>query len=305
MAALALLGTAIVWSGYQNCAVTMEQFLPLVIGPPPLGLVVSSPVPNGVEVRLRGPRHELEALTNNLPACRIDLTDAREGIVPIPLTADHMVLPPGTTLKGVEPAVVTIKLDPLIHKQVPVTVIFSGKPAAGHSVGEVGSTPTAILLAGPAQRLGSLEQIPTAAVDITGATGPIQSPLTLDLPEGITVATPDKTVTGHIQIVETIASLKFTGIAVSGKGSPYQSQVNPSVIDIEVEGPINILDGLKPDQGIDIHVDLAGLKPGVYVRRAVIGLPVKTTLIRAIPELFTVTLTTGQKRPRKTIPAGQ
>ncbi|MBI9082429.1 MAG: hypothetical protein JEZ11_02455 [Desulfobacterales bacterium] len=295
MAAVALLGAAAFWVGYQNRAITVEQFIPLVVGPPPSGLVVSSPMPNGVEIHLRGPRHAVETLVKSNPACRIDLVDAGEGTVPILLTGNHITLPPGITLAGIEPAVITLKLDRLIHKQVPVTVIFSGKPAAGYSVGEVGSTPTTILLSGPAQRLDSLEQIPTAAVDITGAKGTIQNPLTLDLPEGVTVAGPDKTVTGGIHIVETIASRKFTGMAVSGKNSPYQTRVSPAAIDIEVEGPINILDGLKPDKGIDIHVDLADLKPGVYVRRAVIGLPVKTTLISARPELFTVTLTTGKE----------
>ena len=113
------------------------------------------------------------------------------------------------------------------------------------------------------------------------------------------MAGPGKTVTGHIHIVETIASRKFTGIAVSGRNSPLQARINPSTMDIEVEGPTNILDGLEPDKGIDIHVDLAGLKPGVYVRRAVIGLPVKTTLISARPELFTVTLVAGKGLPKK------
>ena len=176
MVAIALAGGCAFWWGYQrNRTVTVDRFVPLVTGPPPPGLVVSSPVPNGVEIHLRGPRHAVQALVKAAPACRIDLARAEEGTVPIPLTGNHITrLPPGIELAGVEPAVVTLKLERLIHKQVPVTVIFSGKPAAGHSVGEVGSTPAAIFLAGPAQRLAPLEQIPTAAVDITGATGTIE-----------------------------------------------------------------------------------------------------------------------------------
>jgi hypothetical protein len=38
-------------------------------------------------------------------------------------------------------------------------------------------------------------------------------------------------------------------------------------------------------------VDLADLKPGVYVRRASISLPLRITLVKANPELFTVTVT--------------
>jgi hypothetical protein len=37
-----------------------------------------------------------------------------------------------------------------------------------------------------------------------------------------------------------------------------------------------------------VLVELKNLSPGVYVRRATITLPVKTTLVKVEPELFTV-----------------
>jgi hypothetical protein len=39
---------------------------------------------------------------------------------------------------------------------------------------------------------------------------------------------------------------------------------------------------------MQVHVDLKGLKPGTYVRHAVIEPPLDTTLVEAKPEIFTV-----------------
>jgi YbbR domain-containing protein len=71
--------------------------------------------------------------------------------------------------------------------------------------------------------------------------------------------------------------------------------IMPPTINIEVKGPVNIIEKLHKDKGIEVYVDLKGLKHGVYVRRATITLPVKTTLIGVKPELFTVKISTENK----------
>ena len=49
-----------------------------------------------------------------------------------------------------------------------------------------------------------------------------------------------------------------------------------------------MIDKLHGGKGLQVYVDLKGLKPGVYKKRATITLPVKTTLIDAEPEIFKV-----------------
>ena len=53
---------------------------------------------------------------------------------------------------------------------------------------------------------------------------------------------------------------------------------------------------------VPVSVNLEALQPGIYVRRASIDLPVKTTLIKATPEVFTVTILplTGDKSQPET-----
>ena len=54
-------------------------------------------------------------------------------------------------------------------------------------------------------------------------------------------------------------------------------------------------DKLDNEKGIHVYVDLKSLKPGVYIRRATITLPVKTTLIGVKPEIFTVKIMNAKK----------
>jgi len=42
-----------------------------------------------------------------------------------------------------------------------------------------------------------------------------------------------------------------------------------------------------------VYVDLKGLPPGTYVKRATITLPVKTALIGVTPEMFTIKISSN------------
>ena len=92
----------------------------------------------------------------------------------------------------------------------------------------------------------------------------------------------------RIVIKEKIVTRKFKDIPVKGKHTPYAFSISPPVIAIEVKGPVNILEKLLTEKSINVMVDLKDLKPGVFVRRAAITLPVNATLVSANPEIFTV-----------------
>ncbi len=50
----------------------------------------------------------------------------------------------------------------------------------------------------------------------------------------------------------------------------------PPVITINVKGPAKLLESLSTSPDFNVYVDIKGLDPGVYVRRATLELPVKT-----------------------------
>ena len=98
----------------------------------------------------------------------------------------------------------------------------------------------------------------------------------------------------EIYFAAKIVTKRFAGILVQGQNTPYRFDISPGALTLEIKGPLNIIENLQPQKDIQVFVELKNLKPGVYVRRATISLPVKTTLVNVEPELFTVKIS-GQK----------
>ena len=99
---------------------------------------------------------------------------------------------------------------------------------------------------------------------------------------------PKTPIMAEIIISEEILTKSLTDIAVQGNDSQHVYEITPPVITIDVKGPARLLETLSSTPDFRVYVDIKGLDPGVYVRRATLELPVETTLISASPEIFTV-----------------
>jgi len=96
-------------------------------------------------------------------------------------------------------------------------------------------------------------------------------------------------IVAEVGIGEKEARRTFSRVPVSGKNARYRFAITPPSISITVKGPVSALTKIETE-GVEVYVDLQGLAPGVYPRRAVIALPVEATLLQAEPEIFTVTI---------------
>jgi YbbR domain-containing protein len=135
-----------------------------------------------------------------------------------------------------------------------------------------------------------MKKILTKPVDLNGLSESFKKEIALDLAEEIEAIAPAKIVQAEILIAEAIAIRNYNDISVIGKGTPYTYEITPPKINIKVRGPLNVLEKLDAENGIEVYVELKGLAPGMYVRRATITLPVKTALIGVKPEIFTVNI---------------
>jgi len=93
-----------------------------------------------------------------------------------------------------------------------------------------------------------------------------------------------------IPIVETIVTQSFKDLLVITKNSPENTMITPQAMEIKVKGPLNILKKSGIRKQFSIYIDLEGLGPGLYMRRAIIKLPVGLILADTRPELFTITI---------------
>ncbi len=265
-----------------------DILIPVGFDKTPSGLTITTFSPKNIEVRVRGPKSAIKGIYNMKLRYSADLSNVSAGHNSIPVNLEQVSFPKKISILNVTPAFIDIVADIEIYKKVPVKVFYTGVPASNLFVADALAKPSSLILRGPEKLLHPIEKISTKSVDINGALKSFKKEITLDLPEGIDIVFPTGVIHAEILLKEKLALKKFSNIPVKGKNTKYSYSITPLAIDIEIKGPVNILDKLKANDKINVYVDLKGLKPGIYVRRAIITLPVKTTLAGVEPEIFTV-----------------
>ena len=254
----------------------------------PSGLTITSFSPKNIEVRVRAPKSAIKDIYNLKPRYSADLSDVSTGLNSIPINLEHVSFPKKFSIINVNPAFLDVVVDIEIYKKVPVEVFYTGEPASNFFVSDALAKPSSLILRGPEKLLHPIEKVLTKSVDINGASESFKKEITLDIPEDIDIVFPSGVIHAEIFLKEKFAIKKFSNIPVKGKNTKYSYSITPPAINIEIKGPVNILEKLKAKDEINVYLDLKGLKPGIYIRRAAITLPVKTTLAGVEPEIFSV-----------------
>lgn len=283
-----LLGVTAVLSCSGFTAHEAEFFIPVEISGIPSKLTVTGSHLKGIDVRVRGQKSALETLAKLKLKYLLDLSGAGVGVKTIYFDKNRIALPKGVTIIQISPELLTVRIETEIKKELPVIISFSGKPASGFIVAGAVTKPSSAVLRGPQNILGPMEKVLTKPIDIKGMSETFKREVALDLAEDLEVISASKVVFAEILIEEKIAAKLYHDILVEGRDTQYRYSVSPPGVNIEVKGPVNLLEKLYAEKGIKVYVDLKGLKPGMYVRRASITLPLKTTLVGAEPEIFTV-----------------
>jgi len=275
-----------------SCSAVEETdiFIPVDPGEISEGLTITGSLLKGLEVRVRGSKSAIERLSDLKPRYLLDLSGVDVGVNTIPVDPDRIPLPKTISILKINPSFLTVKIENEIQKEVPVVISFSGKPAPGFFVADAVAKPSSVILRGPEYILGPIEKGLTKTIIVKGLSESFKKEIALDLAEDLDIVSPSKIILAEIFIEEKIVTRSFDGIVVEGKGTPYICSITPSVINIIAKGPVIDIDKLQAENGMQVYVDLKGLNPGVYVRRATISLPVNTTLVSVKPEIFTVTL---------------
>lgn len=172
-----------------------------------------------------------------------------------------------------------------------IDVDWSGSPAEGYRLLGINVDPPSALLQGSPSRLNSLTQVKTEPIDITGLTETFSQPVTLELPNGITLDEVQVyNVTVEIEPILTTAvynrPVDFQGVeeGVTATADPEEARV-------VLFGPLPILDSLTEDE-VHVTVDAFGLITGTYSLEPVVTFPDRGLELRSVqPPLITVELT--------------
>lgn len=295
---LVLIGTGAFILWHYTSVQEADIFVPIDSEKIPEGLIITNGPFKGLEVRVRGSKSAIRNLSELKIQYTIDLSQADIGVNTIPIHQDRIPLPRGISILKINPDLIAVKVENEIQKKLPVEISLTGKPAKGYIVVGAEAKPMTIILRGAEDTLGPMDKISTKPIDLKGLSGSFKKEVTLDFLENLKPVDSSKMVLACISIKEQIITKTFDNIPVKGSGGFFEYRITPPVITIKVKGPVNMIEKLNGDKGIQVYVDLKELNPGVYDRRATITLPVRTTLIDAKPEIFKVRIV-DPKRIRK------
>lgn len=243
-----------------------------------------------LEARLEGPSRVIKALKSSQLSYKIDLAGAKPGPLFIKISPEMIKVPLWVSVLKIDPASFTITIEKQMEKIVPVVADLTKDPAPGYIVSNIVATPSMVRLSGPMSVLNKISSVRTTPVDVEGLTETFKKKVALNLRQNPHVqAIGDSLVEVEIVVKEKIVE-KWLDIAIQITGNKYRYVITPDRIKILLRGPMNTLRKLTQDNGVQVYVDLEGLEPGTYMRRAVIKPPLNTTFVEANPEVFTVKL---------------
>ena len=123
------------------------------------GLIVNGNISQGVQVTLRAPRSVWDQLTTRSDSVRavLDLSGLGAGEHKLDLQIQINARP--VRIITVSPASVTLTLEPLISRTLPLDLSLSGQPATGYQAGNTSLDPQNVVIAGPQSLVDSVKRL--------------------------------------------------------------------------------------------------------------------------------------------------
>ncbi|HYM60371.1 MAG TPA: CdaR family protein [Thermoanaerobaculia bacterium] len=176
MRVLALLLAFAVWfvvSAPRRERVSERAFAaPLSLVGMPRNLMITTPVPDTVSVRLRGRVPDLRSLSSQTLELTVDLSWAQAGDVQITLRPQALNIPPEVEVLSIQPAKIHFRVEQLRQKGVAIRAFLVGQPPAGYAAGDATVMPEKALVSGPASLIRNVSEVATERIIMTGRTAP-------------------------------------------------------------------------------------------------------------------------------------
>ena len=182
--------------------VDMNVFIPIEIVNLPRDLVISNQFKKQLEVTVTGQRSLIRGLTDQNITRSVDLSHAQPGKFVIENTPESIPFPWGISVLRLQPATVTLLIDRLIDKQLPVKPVITGALPPGYELTSVVLEPSAITITGPKNILEAEQSLTTNVIDISNMRETTLKQVSLDLSPVITNLIGETVVTAHINITE-------------------------------------------------------------------------------------------------------
>ena len=192
---------------------------------------------------------------------------------------------------------ITVSVEVLKIKSVPIALSVSGTPAEGYKYTGYSSEPETVQIYGEKEIIDKIEEIDVPAIDVSGASEPVQKAVDISeyLPEGVRLVdekTANVTVTAMVE-EEGTRTINFmvSSIQINNLAEGLQVSYEPDAeISLRFSGDQKALEALDISSAVSVDMS-AYVVPGVYNVLVEVDIPNGITLMKKV----TVQLTVGEK----------
>jgi Uncharacterized protein conserved in bacteria len=168
--AVALAITLVLWLGVTGLSTPTTELIRNV----PLNLRFSSETEitgselQQVDIIVSGDKRRVSEINRNDLVVSVDLTDVENGERVLNLTPENVLLslPTGVKLDEIQPSTITVKLEPMVEKEVPVRIETAGTLPDGFEIYSQTISPTQVKVRGPASYILPIESLMTERIDL-------------------------------------------------------------------------------------------------------------------------------------------
>ncbi|KAB2953473.1 hypothetical protein F9B85_06100 [Heliorestis acidaminivorans] len=154
---------------------TQVLTIPLEVEGLPSGLVVEPELPKVIELRVRGPRANLQNISTKDFTARVAMEDAEPGNFQREIQIES---PPQIQVISYTPSQLNLNIDVLENRSLPIQYDFQGTMPAGYLMRDPVLQPAEVMISGPRERVRAIQrarvQIPLGARETFTQRLPVQ-----------------------------------------------------------------------------------------------------------------------------------
>ena len=272
--------------------------VPLELRNIPAHLMITSPRVDFIDLRVSGPRTLLGRIDRNRLSFGLDLNGVRPGPAVFRVDVASLNLPRGVQAVRINPSQVTLEMERVGHKAVPVRLRLNGKPPADLQVGDTKVSPETVQITGPASDVHDVAAVNTEALDVSSATaGTIERELRLE-PSGDYISFSANRVAAQVRIEEVQTTRDFKGVAIEVRNAGAPFRLTPDRVRVTLRGPKRLLSDLELDAGA-IYIDADGVPLGDHTLKPAADLPTGVEMVSLEPAKVQLSLTRGRRSGRR------
>ena len=274
--------------------VDMTVTIPVEIINLPRELVISNQFKKQLEVTVSGQRSLIRGMGSQHISRTIDLSKASPGTVVIQNHPDSISLPRGLSILRVQPPTITLLLDRLIQKELPIKPILVGKVHDNYLLETVTVDPPTLEISGPQSVLSPEKNLATSPVDINGLKAPTVRQVSLALKPEIADLIGEPVVAVRLNVVELKKEMIFSDIPIEfdtsqGPPSGVIYQMLPPTVKITAEIPQTMVQG-EDNMRSFFHAKVSpeALQAGSRELKVLVDAPANAKILAIKPETATL-----------------